>query len=63
MDADSVPLDSAKRDIQPIAATLYDRNGKMTLEAVIQAGDLAAATDLVRLGVDVNCFTSEVSRL
>ena len=31
----------------------------MTLEAAIQAGDLAAATNLVRSGVDVNCFTPE----
>lgn len=31
----------------------------MTLEAAIRDGDLAAATDLVRSGVDVNCFTPE----
>ncbi|MBC7815660.1 MAG: hypothetical protein IAG10_02040, partial [Planctomycetaceae bacterium] len=31
----------------------------MTLEDAIRAGNLAAATDLVRLGVNVNCFTLE----
>jgi ankyrin repeat protein len=57
--ADFVPLGSAKNGIQPIAATPYDRKGKMTLGAAIRAGDLAAATDLVRSGMDVDCFTPE----
>jgi ankyrin repeat protein len=59
MHEDSVPLGSAKDDSQPIPATPYYAKGKMTLEAAIRAGDLAAATDLVRSGVDVNRFTPE----
>lgn len=59
MRENSVPLGSAKSDMRPIAATPYDAKGETTLDAAIRAGDLAAATDLVRSGVDVNRFTPE----
>lgn len=52
-------LASTKNDIQPIASLQCVTRAMMTLEAAIRADDLAAVTDLVRSGVDVNRFTPE----
>ena len=52
-------LIGATDDAPEIEFTPIERGSDVTLEAAIRAGDLAAATDLVRSGLAVNRYAPE----